>query len=80
MSLSKQYEIITQRGKYLGVRDYYNYFINLYLLDDTFYELWYFRPDNEIEKIEKLTDKKKLDLYISYMNKLKLSNHDNPGR
>ena len=67
MNLSKTYELISQTGKYLGVRTYYNYFINLYLLDGEFYELWYFRPTNEIEKLD---DKKKLDLYIQHMNQL----------
>ncbi len=70
MTLSEQYELISNNGKYIAVRHYYNYFINLYLLDDTFYELWYFRPTNEIEKIEKLDDNKKLNLYIQHMNKL----------
>jgi hypothetical protein len=70
MDLSQTYDLITSKGQYIGVRSYYNYFINLYLLDDEFYELWYFREENQIEKIEKLTDKKKLDLYIGYMNNL----------
>jgi hypothetical protein len=61
------YKNISQNGKYIGVRTYYKYFINLYLLVDTFYELWYFRPTNEIEKIEKLDDEKKLNLYIEQM-------------
>jgi len=60
-----KYENVVSEGKYIGVRQYYNYFINLYLLDDTFYEVWYFRPTNEIEKIEKLDDENKLNLYIS---------------
>jgi hypothetical protein len=68
MTLSAQYELISKGGKYIGVRQYYGYFINLYLLEDTFYEVWYFRESNEIEKIEKLDDEKKLDLYINQMN------------
>jgi hypothetical protein len=70
LTLSEQYEIISKHGNYLGVRSYYNYFINLYLLEDKFFELWFFRPNNEIEKIEELTDLKKLDLYIVHMQKL----------
>lgn len=62
-------QILTE-GEYIGVRKYYNYFINLYLWEDEFYEVWYFRPGNEIEKIVKLDDEKKLNLYIDYMNKL----------
>nr|WP_319571260.1 hypothetical protein [uncultured Draconibacterium sp.] len=68
LTISQQYEQISTDGKYIGVRVYYNYTINLYLLDDVFYELWYFRGGNRIEKIEKLDDEKKLDLYINNLN------------
>jgi len=61
-------ENILSEGKYIGVHQYYNYFINLYVLDDTFYEVWYFREVNEFEKIEKLDDEKKLNLYIDFEN------------
>lgn len=70
MDLSQKYELISTNGKYIGVRTYYNYLINLYLLNGIFYELWYFTPINEIEKIEVLDDEKKLNLYIGYMNQL----------
>ena len=66
MNLSQQYELISNEGKYIGVRSYYNYTINLYLLDDTFYELWYFRPTNVIERIDILEDEKTLDLYMDF--------------
>ena len=68
LSISQQFEFISNEGKYIGVRSYYNYTINLYLLEDTFYELWYFRPTNVIERIDILEDEKKLDLYIISMN------------
>lgn len=61
----KNYPCLTE-GKYIGVRQYYNYFINLYLYEDEFYEVWYFREENRIEKIEKLTDEKRLNLYIDF--------------
>lgn len=41
MTLSKQYELILNKGKYIAVRVYYNHAIQVYLLDDVFYELWY---------------------------------------
>ena len=66
-TLSEKYSYITENGEYIGVRPYYNHMINLYLVGDDFFELWYFRPDNKIVKIEKLTDKSRLDLYINYM-------------
>ena len=68
--LSQYFEKILNNGKYIGVRQYYNYTIKLYLLDDVFYELWYFRTKTEIEKIEVLEDEKKIDLYIQHMNQL----------
>ena len=60
---------ILTKGKYIGVRQYYNYFINLYLYNEIFYEVWYFRPTNVIEKITILEDEKDLDLYIISMNR-----------
>lgn len=71
LSLSERYNYITNNGKYIGVRSYYNHAINLHLVCDTFYEVWYFIPDNYIVKIEPLDDLKKLDLYIIYMNEIK---------
>lgn len=64
-----QNENILTEGKYIGFRQYYNYMINLFLLDDVFYELWYFRPTNVIERIVKLDDEKTLNLYIDYETK-----------
>ena len=69
-ALSEQHELIFTDGKYIGVRPYYNFFINLYLLDDVFYEVWYSPEENKIEKIEELDDTKKLNLYIDFMKKM----------
>jgi hypothetical protein len=60
LSLSDKYQYISDNGKYIGVRSYYN----------QFYELWYFRTGNKIERIEPLTDLSKLDLYINHMNSI----------
>jgi len=65
-NISNQFELISNEGKYIGVRSYYNYTINLYLLDDVFYELWYFRPTNVVERIDVLEDEKTLNLYIDF--------------
>lgn len=70
LSTLQKYKHISENGKYIGVRQYYNYYINLYLVNDTFFEVWYFRQENAIERVELLTDNKKLDLYINQMNKL----------
>jgi hypothetical protein len=69
-TLSEKFEIINQKGKYLGVREYYNHFINLYIVDETFIEVWYFPAENKIVNIDIIEDEKKLDLFIDYMNKL----------
>jgi len=70
MSKSQKYKYLTEKGEYIGVREYSNYFISLYLVDDEFFELWFFRPTHEIEKIEILKNQKTLDLYINHMNQL----------
>ena len=72
MFKSQKYKYLTEKGEYIGVREYSNYFISLYLVDDEFFELWFFRPTHEIEKIEILEDQNKLDLYINHMSKLML--------
>lgn len=70
LSLSERFTYISDNGKYIGVRNYYSHAINLHLVGETFYEVWYFIPDNYIVKIEPLDDLKKLDLYIIHMSKL----------
>lgn len=64
LSLSEKYSFISDHGKYLCTRSYYNYSINLYLVENDFFELWYFEPDNNIEKIDLLDNLKNIDLYI----------------
>jgi hypothetical protein len=60
---------ILVEGKYIGFRQYYNYMVNLYLYNETFYEAWYFRPTNVLERISILESEKDLDLYILSMNR-----------
>jgi hypothetical protein len=69
-SLQERIDLVCNQGTYIGVRKYYGYYINLYLLDDIFFEVFYSPTENKIEKVEILDDKKKLDLYINYMQKL----------
>jgi hypothetical protein len=73
--MDSKHSNIFLEGQYLGVRKYYGYFINLYLWKDEFYEVSYHIDSNEISKIEKLDDDKKLNLYIDYMNKI--DKHEN---
>jgi hypothetical protein len=67
--LSEKFNLINNGGKYLGVREYCNHFINLYLVDDTFIEVSYFPTENKIAEIAILENEENLDLYIDYMNK-----------
>lgn len=69
-SLEEKIDLVCYRGTYIGVRKYYGYFINLYVLEDVFYEVFYSPEENVIEKIEIMDNEKKLDLYIQFMNKL----------
>lgn len=63
-------ELVFQEGRYIGMREYYNYSINLYSLYDFFVEVWYSPDENKIEKIEVLESEKTLDLYIDKMTEL----------
>jgi hypothetical protein len=67
-TLEEKIDLVCYQGSYIGVRKYYGYFINLYILEDVFYEVFYSPEENVIEKIEILDDQKKLNLYISFMN------------
>ena len=49
MKMQIENDHILSEGKYIAFRQYYNYFINLYLWQEKFYEVWYFRPTNVIE-------------------------------
>jgi len=73
--LSEKFELINNGGKYLGVRECYNNFIHLYLVEDTFIEVSYFPTENKIAEIEILEDEEKLDLYIDYMINLEKLNN-----
>ena len=69
LSIQQKGETVFSSGKYLAVRFYYNYAVNLYLLDDLLIEVFYFSETNKIEKIEVLTDDKILNMYIDFNTK-----------
>ena len=69
LTLAQQYKYITEQGKYIAMRGKNNYIIDLFLVDEVFYELWFLKPTQRVVKIEILEDQKKLDLYIDHMNK-----------
>ena len=69
-TLEERIDLVCYKGTYVGVRKYYGYFINLYVFEDTFFEVFYSLEGNVIEKVEILDDDKKLNLYISYINEL----------
>jgi hypothetical protein len=76
LSLNEQGEYVFQNGKFISNRFYYNYNIALYCVEDDFFEVFYFEPDNKIEKIERVKDLKVLDLYIISEEKLKEFDED----
>ena len=71
LPLDKKADLLFTTGNYCGVREYYNYKLNLYSIDDFFAEVWYNPEDNKIEKIEAVNDSKVLDRYIDYHLKTK---------
>lgn len=67
LSIDKKANKIFAEGNYCGVREYYNYKINLYSLNDFFVEVYYASWSNSIEKIESVKDDKILDRFIDSM-------------
>jgi len=72
LSLNEKGGIVFSDSKYLAVRKYYGFTVNLYLFNDFYIEVFYHPVLNKIDRIEVLEDLGKLDLYIDYMNKLNL--------
>ena len=50
--VNERMDIINQEGSYVGVREYYNYKINLYTIYGFFVEVWYSPLENKITKIQ----------------------------
>jgi hypothetical protein len=59
LNLEEIGNVVFDQGKYLAVREYYGYLINLHLVEDTFVEVWNFRDESRIEMIEILKREKK---------------------
>jgi len=70
LAMIQKGELVFQEGQYIGMREHYNYSINLYSLYDFFVAVLYSPTKNRIEKIEVLESEKTLDLYIDKMNEL----------
>lgn len=70
LTLDERIDLICNHGTYVAVRKYYNRFINLYVLENAFFEVFMTLERDGIDKVEILEDKKKLDLYIGYMVRL----------
>jgi hypothetical protein len=67
LSLEERIDFVCNNATFLAFREYYNRFINLYVLDDVFFEVSMTLERDGIEKVEILYDQKKLDLYIGHM-------------
>lgn len=70
LTLDERIDLVCNHGTYVAVREYYNRFINLYVLEDIFFEVFMTIERDGIDKVGMLDDKKKLDLYIGYMVRL----------
>jgi hypothetical protein len=66
LTISEQAQYIWDRCKYVANRTYSNQMINLYCDGLTYYEIWLF--NNQIIKIERLSDKKILERYMMKLN------------
>jgi hypothetical protein len=59
---------------FITFREYYNQKVTLYDCGNFFAEVYYFPAENRITKIEGFSqDDKKLNFYIDYMKKIKLT-------
>jgi hypothetical protein len=70
---SKGY-FVFKMGDYISTRSYYNFNVNLYSLFGFLVQVWYFCPDNKIERIELLNSNKE---YVLYANNVKLDSLNN---
>ena len=70
LSPEERFSHISVFGKYIGFRMNCNHVIQLYLLNEAFFEVWCFPPEDKIVKVEPLHDYKKIDLYIKHMTEL----------
>lgn len=68
MCLDDKGEIVFTFGRYIATRPYYNFNVNLYKLYNYLVEVWYFCPDNQIERIEVLKSNKTYRLFAEGVN------------
>lgn len=73
--MNLEFDNIFLEGKCIAVRLFFGYFMNLYLWNDEFYEVYFDIDSNKISKIEKLVDEKKLNMHIDYMTEI--NKHEN---
>jgi hypothetical protein len=63
-NLTHRMDIINLHGKYVGVRGYYGYKINLYTVYGFFCEVWYDNFENKITKVQ-VANRELVDLMYS---------------
>lgn len=68
MDLNQLANRITNFGQFVEAIEYYNRRINLYAVDNVYYEVYYNQETNDIEKINQVTEQ---DL-TKYLNRIKL--------
>ncbi len=70
LDMYKKATYVWDNGKYVSVREYYGYKINLYLLPGFYVEVWYFVNENRIKKVELVSDNNILKLYPEIKERL----------
>lgn len=68
LTLNERADYVWQHAKYINNRSYYGYSINLYGLNGTYIEVWYFENTQQIEKVEVLKNEKIIEQYLKQLN------------
>lgn len=64
LDLKERANQIWLEAEYIGTREYYGYYLSLYILEQLYVEVWIFNITNTIEKIEIVENEKSLILYL----------------
>lgn len=68
MDINQLANRITNFGQFIETIEYYNRRVNLYAVDNDYYELYYNQESNEIERVNLVSEQ---DL-SKYLNRIKL--------
>ena len=74
LGINARADLVWDTGEFVGARNYYGYYIVLYVLEGLYIEVWVFLANNKIEKVEPIQSSKDLDHYLKDINIEKLIN------